>query len=132
MRRRALLALIGSGLGGAAGCLDLADDAPLPAIASMSIRNRAGELVDVTLSIFEDDDPVFEAALAVEPGEEPIEADPVDGPGAYSLVASLDGNEQTVEAMDHVEGDERCLEVRFELGGSTGFHPPSVIAHEDC
>lgn len=129
MRRRALLAAVPGVVLASAGCLGSGD--PAARLASISLKNDRDEAYDVAVAVDDGDETVFsdEYRLGTDPETAAVLLeDPVDGPGAYAVRATMDGREMTVDATDFVEGEETCVAVEFVLlnNGSTDWSTKSM------
>ncbi|WP_254807405.1 hypothetical protein [Natronosalvus amylolyticus] len=132
MQRRTLLAVASGSLLGTAGCTYLDDEPAEPMLDAISVRNRHNEIQEIDVSVVESGETRFSETYTVDPGSEIVEESPVGSSGRYLVrVVATDG-EQEIDTTEHVDGDERCVIVRFEIGSSGGFNPPSVIASQEC
>lgn len=92
---------------------------------------------EVTVTVDEDGDRLFARSFRLGPAGDAgrpsnvTEPSPVDGPGRYVVTARMDDRTVTVETADFVDGDERCLTVRFDLlnNGSTDWR---VDSYREC
>lgn len=131
VRRRTLLATAGLSVTGIAGCLTSESD-PQTVVDTVAIRNHSGEPQEVTLAVTEGEETLFSETYTVESGADRGETVPVAEPGEYLVRATVNGREQAVDTASHVDGDERCLSVRFEIGRTGAFQPPTVTTYLDC
>ncbi len=129
--RRTLLAAVGLSVSGTAGCLSRESD-PEAVVDTIAVRNRAGESQDVTVAVTENEETLFSETYTVEPGADRGETVPVEQPGEYLIRATANGREQAVETAGHVDSDERCLSVRFEISRTGAFQPPTVTTYVEC
>ncbi|WP_239639455.1 hypothetical protein [Halobiforma nitratireducens] len=109
------------------------DDEPAePLLDSVSVRNRHNETQEIDVSVVESGETRFSETYTVDPGSQILEESPVGSPGCYLVrVVATDG-EQEIDTTEHIDGDERCVFVRFEIGSSGGFSPPSIISYQEC
>ncbi|ELY40756.1 hypothetical protein [Natronorubrum tibetense] len=132
MKRRALLSTTGVSLLCVSGCTSVDDDPALPLLDSVSVRNRYSEPRDVDVTVTEGEETRFSETYTIDPGSEPVEEAPVDGAGQYLIRAATNDSEQEVAAADNIDGEERCVSIRFEISSTGGFTPPSIISSRDC
>jgi len=115
MRRRAFLSLCTAAAFG--GCLGR-NQQQESRIAWLWLVNDRDEAYDVDVAIEDAGETVFSRTYTVRTHGEAAnvhEEDPVDGPGQYVVRAKMDGSVEEVDTIDHVDGDENCIGVRFSL-----------------
>ncbi len=132
MKRRALLSTTGVSLLCVAGCTSVDDDPALPLLDWVSVRNRYSEPRDVDVTVTEVGETRYSETSTVDPGSEFAEETPVDGAGQYLIRAATNDSEQEVAAADNIDGEERCVSIRFEISSTGGFTHPSIISSRDC
>jgi len=122
MKRRELLSL--TLLSGFSGCLSR-DSRPDVRLDWIRVTNGHGveESHDISVSVIEAETVVFEKTYTVD--SEPKydtkhEQSPVDKPGEYVVYATTDGGlEAEIETTRHVEKENECLGVHFEVVSET-------------
>lgn len=131
MDRRALLALAGSGLATLAGC---SESRPVQArIAYVWLINDSDRTREVTVTLTEDEETVFEKTYTLAPDGETSnvsEDRPVEGAGTYTLDVETGSQTITADTTDYVdqETDEDCigLKVLVDTTGNARFQPTSM------
>lgn len=132
MQRRALLTIVSGSLLGMAGCTLPHDEPAEPMLDAISVRNRHSERREINVTVVESGETRFSKTYTVEPGSEISEESPVDSSGRYLVRAVTTDGEQEIDTTEHADGDELCVIVRFEIGGSGGFNPPSTNSYQEC
>ncbi|WP_241175478.1 hypothetical protein [Natronolimnobius sp. AArcel1] len=108
------------------------DEPAEPMLDAISVRNRHSERQEIDVIVVESEETRFSETYTVEPGSEISEKSPVDSSGRYLVRAVTTDGEQEIDTTEHADGDELCVIVRFEIGSSGGFNPPSINSYQDC
>jgi hypothetical protein len=129
MRRRAFLSTCATVAFG--GCFGIRSHRPQPTLAWIWLRNDRDEAHEIDVVVTDNDETVFseQYELGVEPDSANIHReDIVAGPGAYVVHATLDGVTHDIDTTAHVDGDEKCIGVRFSLlnNGQTDYWVKSM------
>lgn len=135
-RRTCLSSAVGSlaGAVGLAGCVGLGEGPTTARLAWIWLVNDRDEAHDVDVRIEDAGATVFSETyrLGSDPNAEPppvctVES-PVEGTGEYVVTAAMAGETRTVDATDHVDGDEDCIGVRFSIlnNGSVDYWVKSM------
>lgn len=132
MQRRALLTVGGGSLLGLAGCTYRTDEPAEPVLETISVRNRHTERHEIDVTVVERGETRFSQTYTVDPGSDISEESPVDSSGHYLVTVVSTESEQEIDTTEYTDGDERCVIVRFEIGPSGGFNPPSVTSYQEC
>lgn len=106
---------------GLAGCVGLGEEPTTVRLAWIWLVNDRDEAYDVDVTIEDAGETVFAETYRL--GTDPSSATPpvqtterpVEGAGKYVVTARIDGEMRTVDATDHVDGDEDCIGVRFSI-----------------
>jgi hypothetical protein len=143
-RRRflATAALSTGALAASAGCLDAETRPSTARLGELWFVNAAEDGCDVSATVTDtaaDGEPtVYETSFRLGPA--PSDQDPVgnvtrdpglDGPGAYVVEATVDGESLTVDTTEHVKGASDCVLAKFErsLGGTVHSVP---LTYDRC
>lgn len=124
MRRRKFLSL--ALLSVISGCFER-DSQPDARLDWIRVTNGHGveESHEISVSVTEGETVVFEETYTVDSEPEydtEHEQSPVDEPGKYAVHARTDsGMEAEIETTQHIEEENECLGVHFEIVSETEF-----------
>lgn len=129
MNRRALLS--GVTVCAISGCLGI-NRPPQPRLAWIWLRNDREQCYEVDVAVEDDGELVFSDAYQLPPTESETTdiriTSPVEGPGQFVVRATMDGQTWEVDMVNLVEGNEKCIGVRFSLldNGSIDYWTKSM------
>ena len=135
-RRTYLASAVGTLAGtiGLAGCVGLGGGPTTARLAWVWLVNDRDQAYDVDVTIEDAGETVFAETYRLGPGPSsatpPVQTTerPVEGAGEYVVTGTMDGETRTVDATEHVDGDEDCIGVRFSLlnNGSVDYWVKSM------
>ena len=135
-RRTYLASAVGTLAGtiGLAGCVGLGGGPTTARLAWVWLVNDRDEAYDVDVTIEDAGETVFAETYRLGPDPSsatpPVQTTerPVEGAGEYVVTGTMDGETRTVDATEHVDGDEDCIGVRFSLlnNGSVDYWVKSM------
>lgn len=115
MKRRALLSICGSLI--LSACLG--GSQKHPELAWIWLQNNHSDRYAIDLSVEDDGEVVFSDTMQLVAADAEMTdirvTDPVDGPGQYTVRATIDGEVHEIDISEVDDGDRNCIGVRFTI-----------------
>lgn len=129
--RRRILAATSSLAIPTAGCDSRSRRPQTVYLGSITVRNGDDQSYTLWIRVEDGDETVFETSYTAPPKSVDGLTPPVTGRGQYSVVASFEGDEYTLNLVPAAEGEETCVSVDWEISAG-GMLASFTQSYTEC